>query len=75
MIKNTLPKVHAAVDRLVTLPHDELASLVCEAAKDFDGVKRRSSWEDTQEQLVNWWLGHYDFNENTEVWEFKEELF
>ena len=66
--ENKLPKVHAAVDRLMHLPNDELLGMCMESHKDFYGIKGRWMQGMANSELVSWWLDHFHFAEGLEMW-------
>lgn len=60
-----------AVTTLHTTPQEELFSLCCEAHKDFYGFKGRYMHDWSVEELVGWFLAHFQWE--VDHWGWKPE--
>jgi hypothetical protein len=58
-----------ALAKLYTADRDGLYEMVYDAHKDQYGVKGRHMHDADKEQLINWWIQHYTWNEEGQYWD------
>jgi hypothetical protein len=57
-----------ALAKLYTADRDGLYEMVYDAHKDQYGIKGRHMHGYDKEQLINWWIQHYTWNEEGQYW-------
>jgi cob(I)alamin adenosyltransferase len=60
-----------AVDRLMHCTQEDLYDMCYEAHKDQYGTKGKYMHQYTVSELVNWWICHYQWNEQHQYWDTK----